>query len=184
MLYSPTLHGIRNGMPSSAIGSVDAKTFDAVVLDASSNAARRMAVMDGRETSFLLFSMNLTSDTTTAPTSSITVPRFQIGWPFQWAFKGGFASCFSGNTAAPGVNIGVYRNGANVFTNSPGVSSLNALVISGTALLGRSNYVAAHASHAIWSAGDRIEIYNTAGAANWRGGAVYLEGTRMGGPIG
>jgi len=184
MLYSPTLHGIRYGQPSSSIGSVDAKTFDAVVLDASLNEPRRMAIMDGRETQVLLFAMYATADHLQAPVVSITVPRFQIAWPFGWSFKGGFASCYSGNTANPGCNFGVYRNGANVFTNSPGVSSLNALIVSGTALNGRSNYVAAHASHAIWLAGDKIDIYATAGANNWRGGTVYIEGARTGGPIG
>ena len=183
MLYSPTMHGMRNGMPSSAIGSVDAKTFDAVVLDASLNDPRRMVVMDGRETQFIYFQLLSASEVSTAPVVSITVPRFQIAWPYDWSFKGGFGSCLSGNNANPGCNFGVYRNGANVFTNSPGVSSLNALIVSGTALLGRSPYVAAHASHAIWSAGDRIEIYCTAAAGNWRGSAVIIEGARRGGPF-
>lgn len=181
MLYSPTLHQMNRAHPSAAIGSVDAKLFSTVILDASANLARKLLLMEGRETQVLFFSFYGTADHSTAPVSSITVPRFQFAWPYDWSFKGGFASCYSGNNAAPGCNFGVYRNGANVFTNSPGVSSLNALVVSGTTLLGRSPYVSAHASHAIWLAGDKIDIYGTAGANNWRGGAVYLEGARRGG---
>jgi len=183
MLYSPTMHGLRNGVPASVIGSVDAKRFSTVILDTSDMQARKMLMMEGREPQFIIFSMYSTADHSTAPVSSITVPRFQIAWPYNWTFRGGFASCYSGNTAVPGCNFGVYRNGANVFTNSPGVSSLNALIVSGTALNGRSLYSNAHASHQLWIAGDRIEIYATAGSTNWRGGTVYIEGVRRGGNL-
>jgi hypothetical protein len=183
MLYSPTMHQMRNGVPSENVSSVDAKTFQTVILDASENQARKLLLMEGREPQCLIFLMYSTADHTTSPVSSITVPRFQIAWPYTWTFRGGFASCYSGNTAVPGCNFGVYRNGANVFTNSPGVSSLNALIVSGTALNGRSTYATAHASHAIWQAGDRIEIYATAGSTNWRGGTVYIDGVRRGGNL-
>jgi hypothetical protein len=180
MLYSPTLHGIKNGVPSSAVGSLNAVTHSTVVLNASANLPRKIPLFEGRETQWMQFSTSIGSDNATQPAANIGVPKYQIAWPYNWAFKGGFASAYSGNTAVPGLCFAVHRNGFNVFTNSPLVVVLGGLIISGTALLGRSNYVAAHASHQVWLAGDRIELYLTQGSNNWRGGCIYIEGARAG----
>lgn len=180
MLYSPTLHQIRNAVPSSFVGSVNAYSAQMIVVDGVSLAAKRIAARQNVGLETFWFDCVSGVDQNVTMTAALTTPKFTTGWPFRWAFKGGFASCFSGTNINPGANFCVTRNGVNVFTNSPAISSLGPLIVSGTALLGRSNYVNAHASHAIWERGDVIAVFVTAMGSNWRGGKVYVDGARIG----
>lgn len=179
MLYSPTLHQFQSVALPDPTATLHPFNDQMVFWDTSLARPQRLLAHETGGEDCIIFDLVSGSDRVAA-TPSISAPKFTFAMPFRYAFRGAFFTVSSAVTGNPGACAGIHRNGVNVFTNSPAVSSLNALICSGTATP-VSSLINAHASHSLWLPHDRIAIYLTSyntGGSGHKGGRLYMFGSK------
>ena len=176
MLYSPTLHQMQTTNRISAVGSVNAFS-DQIIIVKQNGDPVRVAAFENRREQCLFFDLATAGDRgPSSLTPSISLPKFAMRWPQNFNFLRARGSIASAVVGAGPACFGIYRNGLNVFTNSPSVTSLNSIAISASLIV--SSFQSPIASHEVWIRGDLIQIYCTRSeATTHRGGKLYIYGS-------
>lgn len=162
-LFSPSLHGIA-GMPTvtGPDGGADKIAFADVSL---SRAAKVKLAKHAQTECFIFGTSGLTTDSPSSAnfTVSVTVPRIQIIWPFNWTCTGIRTSVSGRPAAGAAAGINILRGNNSIFDDVTGNTTAYCTIATGAGNL-YSSLVSPHANHASWSKGDDIKIYNVAGA--------------------
>lgn len=194
-LYGPSLHAIAAAPLVTAPNGVSDML---VFYDATTRRGARVKLADHGQDECYIVSMNgiqLDSPTATNFTVSVTTPRVDMRWPFDFVCTGIQQSVSArgdggGTTVAAQINI--VRNDNSIFDNVAFTGTLSSTgfcaIATGTPTTSNtlSAEVAPNANHVTWSKGNRLRFFIVAGSngstttsRNFHASKVYIKGYRV-----